>query len=299
MLDDLKLFLSVAASGSFTRAATLAGTTQPAVSKRIHALEQALSATLFERTGRGARLTEAGRALVPRAEALTNSAATLADALASDVMEARGTVRVAIQPSVAWPLVRDLFVRLRETHPAVHLEVAEAPTGQIATWLRDGRHDVGVLNQPGQELLPNVEPLFAPPLLLISRAGDPVTRRTTVPFARLARLRLVTSVMPNGGRVLLEETARQRGVDPRYRDGHVFDPPHQEARARGTRLLDQHDDRHPRGSRCRADLGLADRGADADAAVLPLDHRHATAFGSGSHRRAGGARGGGRRSACR
>jgi DNA-binding transcriptional LysR family regulator len=113
---------------------------------------------------------------------------------------------------VAWPLVRDLFVRLRETHPAVHLEVAEAPTGQIATWLRDGRHDVGVLNQPGQELLPNVEPLFAPPLLLISRAGDPVTRRTTVPFARLARLRLVTSVMPNGGRVLLEETARQRGI---------------------------------------------------------------------------------------
>ena len=102
MLDDLKLFLAVAASGSFSRAATLAGTAQPAVSKRIAALERQLDVTLFERTGRGARLTEAGRALVGRAEALTHAADSLADALAADVLQARGTVRVAIQPSVAW-----------------------------------------------------------------------------------------------------------------------------------------------------------------------------------------------------
>jgi len=210
MLDDLKLFLAVAASGSFSRAATLAGTAQPAVSKRIAALERQLDVTLFERTGRGARLTEAGRALVGRAEALTHAADSLADALAADVLQARGTVRVAIQPSVAWPLVRDLFMRIRSTQPGVRLEVAEAPTGQIAAWLREGRHDIGVLNQPGQELLPNVEPLFAPALLLISRAGDPLTSRATVRFDRLDRLPLITSVQPNGGRVLLEETARRR-----------------------------------------------------------------------------------------
>jgi len=210
MLDDLRLFLAVAASGSFSRAATLADTTQPAVSKRIRALEVALAATLFERTGRGARLTQAGHALMARAEALTRAADTLADALASDVMQARGTVRVAIQPSVAWPLVRDLFVRMRVNHAAVHLEIVESSTGQIAAGLRDGRYDIGVLNQPGQELLPQVEPLFELPLLLISRAGDPVTRRGTIAFHRLASLPLVTSVMPNGGRLLLEETARRR-----------------------------------------------------------------------------------------
>lgn len=212
MIDDLKLFLAVAASGSFSRAATLSGLAQPAVSKRIAALERRLEAALFERTGRGARLTEAGRALVGRAEALTHAAENLADALAADVMQARGTVRIAIQPSIAWPLVRDLFVRLRTTHPGVRLEVAEAPTGQIAAWLREGRHDIGVLNQPGQELLPNVEPLFAPALLLISRPGDRLTRRRTIRFDSLDGVPLITSVMPNGGRVLLEETARQRGI---------------------------------------------------------------------------------------
>jgi len=212
MIDDLKLFLAVVAAGSFSRAATLAGTAQPAVSTRIAALERRLEVTLFERTGRGARLTEAGRALVARAEAITHAAESLPDALAADVMQARGTVRVAIQPSVAWPLVRDLFVRVRASHPGVHLEVAEAPTGQIASWLRDGRHDIGVLNQPGQELLPNVEPLFAPSLLLVSRAGDPLTRRPTVRFDKLHGLPLITSVMPNGGRVLIEETARLRRI---------------------------------------------------------------------------------------
>jgi len=56
-LEPLRLFLQVAATGSFSRAATLAASTQSAVSKRIGALERQLAVRLFERTGRGARLT--------------------------------------------------------------------------------------------------------------------------------------------------------------------------------------------------------------------------------------------------
>jgi DNA-binding transcriptional LysR family regulator len=72
-LEPLRLFLQVAATGSFSRAATLASSTQSAVSKRIGALERRLDVRLFERTGRGARLTPAGRRLLPRAEAVTPS----------------------------------------------------------------------------------------------------------------------------------------------------------------------------------------------------------------------------------
>jgi len=212
LLEQLRVFLAVAAAGSFSRAATLSDSTQSAVSKRVLALERELGAVLFERTGRGARLTEAGRALLPRADALVKEADALPDIVAADPSRPRGTVRLAIQPSVSWPLVRDLYIGVRDAYPAIRLQVAEAPTAQIIEWLRDGRHDLCVLSQPGHETLPNAKPLFASSLQLVSRAGDPITRRPTVAFDRLAKLPLVIAVMPNGGRVLLEEVARRRGV---------------------------------------------------------------------------------------
>jgi LysR family transcriptional regulator, nitrogen assimilation regulatory protein len=212
LLEQLRVFLSVAATGSFSRAAALSDTTQSAVSKRILALERELGATLFERTGRGVRMTESGRALLPRAEVLVKDADALSDIVAADTSRPRGTVRLAIQPSASWPLVRDLYIGVRDRYSSIHLQVAEAPTAQIVEWLRDGRHDLGVLSQPGHETLPNAEPLFASSLQLVSRAGDPLTRRGTVPFDRLAKLPLLVAVMPNGGRVLLEEVARRRGV---------------------------------------------------------------------------------------
>lgn len=212
LLQQLRVFLAVAAAGSFSRAAALADSTQSAVSKRVLALERELGATLFERTGRGVRMTEAGRALLPRAEVLVKDADALSDIVAADTSRPRGTVRLAVQPSAAWPLVRDLHVGVRDAYPSIHLQVAEAPTAQIAEWLRDGRHDLGVLSQPGNETLPGAEPLFASSLHLVSRAGDPLTRRPSVAFDRLAKLPLVVAVMPNGGRVLLEEVAKRRGV---------------------------------------------------------------------------------------
>ncbi|MEO5698877.1 MAG: LysR substrate-binding domain-containing protein, partial [Casimicrobiaceae bacterium] len=158
------------------------------------------------------RLTDAGRALLPRAEALLTDADQLADVVAADTSRPRGTVRFAVQPSVSWPMVRDLYLRLRNDYPAIHLQVTEAPTGQIVEWLREGRHDLAVLSQPPHDKLPNLEPLFAPSLQLVSRAGDPLTCKRTVAFDRLAGIPLVIAVMPNGGRVLLEEIARRRGV---------------------------------------------------------------------------------------
>ena len=69
-LRQLKYFLAVAANGSFSRVAALCGSTQSAVSKSISALEKEWSVRLFHRTGRGAGLTPAGRALLPKAESL-------------------------------------------------------------------------------------------------------------------------------------------------------------------------------------------------------------------------------------
>lgn len=211
-LEPLRLFLHVAATGSFSRAATLALSTQSAVSKRIGALERQLDVRLFERTGRGARLTSAGRRLLPRAEALTAEIDRLPEFVADDARCLRGVVRLSLQPSVSWPLVGDLVAAARQRHPNLHLQIAEGPTRQIEESLADGRIDVGIVSLLPPPGLGECEALFNVPLGLVAKAGDPHARRATIPFSHFARLPLVIATMPNGGRVLVEEEARNAGI---------------------------------------------------------------------------------------
>src|SRR5690348_7678362 len=171
-LEPLRLFLQVAATGSFSRAATLTSSTQSAVSKRIAALERRLDVRLFERTGRGARLTPAGRRLLPRAEALTAEIDRLPEFVADDSRSLAGVVRLSLQPSVSWPLVGDLVGAVRLRYPNLHLQIAEGPTRQIEESLVDGRIDLGVVSVPPAPGVGATEPLFNVQLGLVAKAGD-------------------------------------------------------------------------------------------------------------------------------
>jgi DNA-binding transcriptional LysR family regulator len=211
-LEPLRLFLQVAATGSFSRAATLTSSTQSAVSKRIGALERQLDARLFERTGRGARLTSAGRRLLPRAEALTAEIDRLPEFVADDARNLAGVVRLSLQPSVSWPLVGDLVAAVRQRHPNLQLQIAEGPTRQIEESLADGRIDLGVVSLPPARVVGESAPLFHVAGCGVATAGDAPARRATIPFERFARLPLVIATMPNGGRVLIEEEARNAEI---------------------------------------------------------------------------------------
>src|SRR5690242_10672734 len=68
-LDELETFVCIVESGGFTEASRRLDRSQPAISRRIRELENSLSAVLFERTGRRMVLTDAGRAMLPHAQA--------------------------------------------------------------------------------------------------------------------------------------------------------------------------------------------------------------------------------------
>ena len=211
-LATLKLFLQIAATGSFSRAAALSASTQSAVSKRISALENELGARLFERTGRGATLTGAGRVLLPRAEALTSEADGLADLLADDSRAPRGSVRFAVQPSVAWPLVGDLIEEAAARYPGIRLQIAEGTTRQIEDWLAEGRIDIGLMSSAPASAQAEATRLFSLPLLLVGKADGNAAGKRAISFAQMVKLPLLMATIPNGGRVLLEEEARRQGL---------------------------------------------------------------------------------------
>jgi DNA-binding transcriptional LysR family regulator len=68
-IDELETFVSIARRGGFARAAESLHRSQPAISRRVEMLEQQLGSPLFERVRGGVILTEAGRTLLPYAEA--------------------------------------------------------------------------------------------------------------------------------------------------------------------------------------------------------------------------------------
>ncbi len=98
-LHQLRYFCAIADTGSFSRAAQQSHVSQPSLSQQIGKLEDELGARLFDRLGRSVRLTELGRAFLPRARTVLRDL----EAARSDVVERKtsiaGTVCVGVIPT--------------------------------------------------------------------------------------------------------------------------------------------------------------------------------------------------------
>ena len=152
-LDLLATLLAVARAGSFTAAAKDVRLTQSAVSRQMTDLEQALGTRLFERIGRGVRLTSSGRALVPQAERLLNDV----DATRRLIQEMEdgqaGELRIGATVTAANYVLPAILADYRRQHPKVRLVVQPAATQKLLSMLGRGDLDLVVtgrtVDEPG------------------------------------------------------------------------------------------------------------------------------------------------------
>jgi LysR family carnitine catabolism transcriptional activator len=144
---QLEHFLSVAHSGSFTRAAAMLTLAQPSLSHSIAALERELGQELFERLGRGVKLTPAGEALLEPARR-TLRAFVLAKGAVRSVAES-GSGHLSIISGTLWaiePLVR-MIGEFRLVYPAVRFTVSDPLTrAEVLDAVRSGEADFGLLD---------------------------------------------------------------------------------------------------------------------------------------------------------
>lgn len=121
-LSALRLFVRVARSGSFSRAAREQNITQPTASRAIAGLEAAIGATLFTRTTRALTLTDAGSDYLQRIEPLLDTLDEANHAVrASGAV--RGLIRVGLTSSLAVRAVIPLLPQFIETHAGVKVEL--------------------------------------------------------------------------------------------------------------------------------------------------------------------------------
>ncbi|MGE4243068.1 LysR family transcriptional regulator [Ramlibacter sp.] len=207
-----KTFVKVATLGSLTRAAAALDVHQSAISAQIAALEEECGGRLFNRTGRGVKLTELGARVLPQVQALLQQADQFSDDILANGSVPRGDVTVGVVASTARPLIRVLFQRTRERFPGIRLNVVEGFSGNLDEWLASGLIDVGVLHRYGTTLGPSEQRLAMGETYLVGRTGEPLCEASEVEFARLDRVPLALPANPSSMRSLAEQIARRASV---------------------------------------------------------------------------------------
>ncbi|MFI1973593.1 LysR family transcriptional regulator [Streptomyces wedmorensis] len=182
-------FLAVARAGSFTAAAHTLGYTQSAVSRQVQSLEDEMGAELFERLPRGVRLTEAGRVLLPHAEAVRDRLAAARAELASLRTLDGGLLRLGAFSSATASLVPRAQAAFRARHPGVVVTRVEGPSVKHLGLVSAGEEDLAVVGPaPAAPPPPGVtlHHLLDEPMLVALAQGHPHAGRRAVRLAELA-----------------------------------------------------------------------------------------------------------------
>ena len=160
-LDQFRAFLAVADSGSFSEAARTLFLTQPAISKRIAGLESRLDTRLFDRIGREASLTEAGRVLYPHAADVVDRAENAARAVASIQGQVSGRLSLATNHHIGLWYLPTLLADYGARFPAVQLDLHFGDSSDICDGVAAGRHEFGLVTlAPGATEALTVQPLW-------------------------------------------------------------------------------------------------------------------------------------------
>lgn len=145
--QNLKAFVEVAAARSFSAAANRLHVTQPAISKRVHLLEQQLGTLLFDRIGRQVSLTEAGHTLLPHAEAILARMACARQALADLDADTKGLLKIITSHHIGLHRLPRVLREFSERYPLVELDIGFMDSEEAYAEVLRGHCDLGIITQ--------------------------------------------------------------------------------------------------------------------------------------------------------
>ncbi len=191
-LRQLRAFLAVARTGSFTLAAESLYITQSALSGLIKELEQTLGARLIDRSTRRVYLTEIGEHLYPTLEGVLHDLdGALRQAVDQRDMKT-GLVRIAASQLLASTLMPDLIAAFQALHPMIQVRLVDTPVEAVMARVFAGEVELGI----GPEREPNSDitstRLFDGPFMAVFPAGHALDRHKHLRWADLASHPVIT-----------------------------------------------------------------------------------------------------------
>lgn len=178
-LDQLRTFVAVVDTGSFTRAAEDVHKTQSAVSMQIRKLEERLGAALFDRSGRSVRLSDKGARLLGYARRMLSLSQDALTAFDEDSIE--GHVRIGLPDDYAERFLPEIMARFARSNPRVELQIACETTSSLIEHIEKGRLDIALIcHSQGNG---RSEVVRSEPLHFVTSAAHSVHEEPVLPLA--------------------------------------------------------------------------------------------------------------------
>ena len=210
-LGQLQAFIQVAAHRSFSRAADALDLTQPSVTARIQGLERDLQETLFERNGRGVRLTEVGDSFLPHAQRVLKALQDGRDAVQSLQQLQMGTLRLGAAPTISTYVLPELLKAFRARYPGLEVSVRTEYSERIVQLVLADEVQVGLERTITHPEVVTV-PLFQDEVVLVTSPRHPFVERGVTTIEEVGRQRLIMFNRGSSYYMLVHNALREAGV---------------------------------------------------------------------------------------
>jgi molybdate transport repressor ModE-like protein len=210
----MRLLVELERQGSVSAAARAVGITQSTASEHLRVLESAAGQPLVERSGRGSRLTEAGRALSARSAQALAALRTGEEELAELAGLQTGTIHLGASTAPGVYLLPDTLGCFRSDYPHVKVEVEIAASEEILRRLLAGHLQLALVGAPAtSDRRIGLEPFVADEIVGFAKPGLLRSKRGRVAAAALSEVMLLAREPGSSTQALADEELAQAGIE--------------------------------------------------------------------------------------
>lgn len=186
-IQNLRAFIAVAESGSFSLAAEKLHLTQPAVSKRIAQLEEQLGAALFDRIGRNTSITEAGAALLPHARGVLAALQAAERSVRDLAGEVAGRLSLATSHHIGLHRLPPVLSSFSTAYPGVQIDIDFMDSEQAYDLILHGEIELAVVTLSPEQVPKLVaRPIWHDPLDFMAQREHPLAGAKRLALERLS-----------------------------------------------------------------------------------------------------------------
>lgn len=205
-INNLKAFIEVADKRSFSRSAESLHLTQPAVSKRIAALESELSARLFDRVGRSVHLTEAGNVLLPSARQISAELDRIEEVICNLGQSVSGKLSIGTSPHIGVYHLASVLKHFRETFNDVEMDIQFNNSISTLSAVEEGVFEMALcaMSGPAPGKLREIE-IWTEKLQVVVAPDHPLATDENTNFDLLMKCPAVLPNSPSASRVTIDK----------------------------------------------------------------------------------------------
>lgn len=214
----LQAFVAVAESGSFSRAAENLHLTQPAISKRIAALEERHGTELFDRIGRRVHLTEAGQTLLPHARRVLYELEDSRRALSRLADGISGRLNIGTSHHIGLHHLPPLLRHYTQQYPAVDLDIDFMDSEQAIHAVEQGRLELAIVTLPPETPARlSMDVIWPDPMAVVASPNHPLASLKRVRVDQLAKYPALLPDAQTYTHNIVRKAMAEHGLSPRVR----------------------------------------------------------------------------------